>query len=70
MEKEKDMEDEPMSMVDIPLPFDNHTHVVTWLNPKQWRPLTAQNDQKKEQNHHKMEAVALIHNLTRNFDER
>ena len=33
-------EDEPMPMIDIQLPFNNHTHIVTWLDPKTMRPKT------------------------------
>jgi len=33
-------EDEPMPMIDIQLPFNNHTHIVTWLDPKTLRPKT------------------------------
>ena len=33
-------EDVPMPMIDIQLPFNNHTHIVTWLDPKTMRPKT------------------------------
>ena len=31
-------EDVPMPMIDIQLPFNNHTHIVTWLDPKTMKP--------------------------------
>ena len=31
-------EDVPMPMIDIQLPFNNHSHIVTWLDPDKMRP--------------------------------
>ena len=31
-------EDVPMPMIDIQLPFNNHSHIVTWLDPDKMSP--------------------------------
>ena len=32
------LDDVPMPMIDIQLPFNNHSHIVTWLDPSKMRP--------------------------------
>ena len=35
---EEEAEDVPMPMIDIQLPFNNHSHIVTWLDPDKMSP--------------------------------
>ena len=37
-EAEVEEEDVPMPMIDIQLPFNNHSHIVTWLDPDKMSP--------------------------------
>ena len=37
-EVEEEEEDVPMPMIDIQLPFNNHSHIVTWLDPDKMSP--------------------------------